>query len=237
MTTADAVRERLAPGRLLPLGPAEDGAWLTERAARAVLRRAAEPIAGVRLIGSRRGVPGVRLALDDPGSAAVSPVPPPPGALPHGPLRITGEVAVERAALARAPLPELASELRGALLTAAEETLGLVVAGADLRMAQLLDTAADPAERNEAAPPSAVPADGPVAEAVAGVEGVAGLTGTLGRPVHRTEDRVRVEFAVAAGHRPLTVVRAVRAAVAPLVAGIPVAVLVTEVHMAAGPDA
>ncbi|QDY76136.1 hypothetical protein [Streptomyces qinzhouensis] len=234
MTPADAVRERLALGRLLPLGPADDGTWLTEQAARAVLYRAADRIAGVRLIGSRRGAPGVRLALDDPASAVASPVPPPPGALPHGPLRIDGEVAVERAALARAPLPELAAELRGALLTAAEETLGLVVTGADLRMARLLDTA-EPVDRSGPAGPATVPADGPVAEAVAEVPGVAGLTGTLGRPVHRTEDRVRVEFAVAAGHRPLTVVRAVRAAVAPLVAGAPVAVLITAVHTTAGP--
>ncbi|MGV9314086.1 hypothetical protein ACWDR0_18180 [Streptomyces sp. NPDC003691] len=235
MTTADAVRGRLALGRILPLGPAGDGAWLTEQAARAALERAADRISGVRLIGSRRGAPGLRLALDDPSSAVGAPVPAPPGALPHGPLRIDGEVAVARTALERAPLPELAAALRDALLTAAE-ALDLEVAAADLRMASLLDPAEEETEaearsgRSGTAPPVTVPPGDPAEEAVAAVAGVAGLTGVLGRPVRRTARGQSVEFAVAAGHRPLTVVRAVRAALSAGAADLPVSVLITAVH-------
>ncbi|MFE1458682.1 nucleopolyhedrovirus P10 family protein, partial [Streptomyces sp. NPDC058735] len=44
-----AVRHQLGIGRLLPLGDARDGAWIAERAAEAVLRRAALDAPGVRL--------------------------------------------------------------------------------------------------------------------------------------------------------------------------------------------
>lgn len=43
--------------------------------------------------------------------------------------------------------------------------------------------------------------------------GVAGVTDTLGTPVRRSADGVRVEVAVTAGARPLDVARAVRATV------------------------
>ncbi|MEU6704208.1 hypothetical protein [Streptomyces wuyuanensis] len=146
MTTAEcwtgAVRARLGLGRLLPLGTAQDGAWLAERAAEPVLRRAAEEVPGV--------VPGrIRTGLADPGSSGTPAVPPPPAALPPGPLRIEAEFASATAA----PLPELAERLRTALLTAAGEHLGLPVTVVDLRVTALLDAPPEPA---------AAPAPGPV---------------------------------------------------------------------------
>ncbi|MGA6226178.1 nucleopolyhedrovirus P10 family protein, partial [Streptomyces umbrinus] len=39
-----AVRNQLGLGRLLPLGGPHDGAWITEAAATAVLRRAARSV-------------------------------------------------------------------------------------------------------------------------------------------------------------------------------------------------
>ncbi|NDZ83227.1 hypothetical protein G3I19_32835, partial [Streptomyces sp. SID10853] len=46
---AQAVRSRLGLGRLLPLGGAPDGAWITEEAAAAVLRSAAAGVPGTVL--------------------------------------------------------------------------------------------------------------------------------------------------------------------------------------------
>ena len=130
--TADAwtraVRHQLRLGRLLPLGDRRDGAWIAERAAEAVLRGAAEQVRGVRL-----GV--LRIALADPADVHEPAVPPPPGALPPGPLRITADFA----AVATEPLPEAASRLRTALATAAAEQLGLVVDEVDLQVTVLLD--------------------------------------------------------------------------------------------------
>ncbi|MFW6689638.1 hypothetical protein [Streptomyces sp. MAR4 CNX-425] len=48
-----AVREQVALGRLLPLGDAADGAWIAERAASGVLRRAAAGVRGVRVTALR----------------------------------------------------------------------------------------------------------------------------------------------------------------------------------------
>ena len=58
-----AVREQLGMGRLLPLGEPRDGAWISEEAAEAVLRRAARELPGVRL-----GV--LRIAVADPEQTA-----------------------------------------------------------------------------------------------------------------------------------------------------------------------
>ncbi|MFJ2475765.1 hypothetical protein ACIOWI_22635 [Streptomyces sp. NPDC087659] len=150
MTTAEgwtgAVRARLGLGRLLPLGTAEDGAWLAERAAEPVLRRAAEEVPGV--------APGrIRTGLADPGAAGAPAVPPPPAALPPGPLRIEAEFA----AAPGASLPELAGSLRTALFTAGER-LGLPVTVVDLRVTALLDAPPEPASTSSpgAAGPSAV---------------------------------------------------------------------------------
>ncbi len=129
-----AVRARLRLGRLLPLGAPGDGAWLAEQAAEKVLRRAAERVPGV--------LPGrIRVGLADPGSAGTPAVPPPPAALPPGPLRIEAEFA----AIGAAPLVEPAERLRGALFTAAGERLGLRVAAVDLRITALLDGPPEPA--------------------------------------------------------------------------------------------
>ncbi|MFI1471668.1 hypothetical protein [Streptomyces wuyuanensis] len=179
MTTAEgwtgAVRARLGLGRLLPLGAAQDGAWLAERAAEPVLRRAAAEVPGV--------VPGrIRTGLADPGSAGAPAVPPPPAALPPGPLRIEAEFASATAV----PLPELAERLRTALLTAGEH-LGLPVTVVDLRVTALLD--APPEPEGAPAPGSAPGSEGlpPHAAAAAATEPRdAALTGDARREARGT---------------------------------------------------
>ncbi|MFD8014226.1 hypothetical protein [Streptomyces sp. NPDC059762] len=206
MTTGDgwtaAVRDRLAPGRLLPLGTAADGTWLTERAAREVLDRA---VAGVR-----GAVPGPLRIGAAAEAADAGPFPVPPGGLPAGPLRIGAELAV--VATGR-PLPETADEVRAVLLAAAEG-LGLAVTEVDLRVTDLLEEA--PATEPAPPPPDRTPpaADDPVAVAVLRVPGVAAVTDALGAPVHRTAEAVRVECAVAGDRPPAEVARAARAAAA-----------------------
>ncbi|SCK30530.1 hypothetical protein H181DRAFT_02437 [Streptomyces sp. WMMB 714] len=130
------VRHQLSLGNLLPLGGAGDGAWLTESAAVSVLRTAAaRTVPEVRL-------EGVRLRPADPAEAAAPSVPAPPSALPPGTLRIEADFA----ATADAPLNTTADRLRTALLTAADERLGLDVAWADLRVTDLLDGPAAPVD-------------------------------------------------------------------------------------------
>ncbi|NEY31968.1 nucleopolyhedrovirus P10 family protein [Streptomyces sp. PRKS01-65] len=238
MTTADrlarAVREQVGLGRFLPLGGPRDGAWITERAVREVLREAARDVPGVRL-------DGVRVAHADPGRAQEPAVPPPPSALPPGPLRVTAECA----AAATEPLPAAAARLRAALAAAAGR-LGLTVEEVDLRVTGLLEEtgagAAPPREAPGAAAP--VPAEGDEGRAAAAAVAVAGvtrLTTALGRPVRVGEHahapeaalpprHVRVELAVAADHRAVEVARRVRAAVSDALPDHPaVAVLVTAV--------
>ncbi|MFF3837312.1 hypothetical protein [Streptomyces sp. NPDC001930] len=197
MTTSDgwtaAVRDRLAPGRLLPLGTAAEEAWITERAVRGALGRTAAAVRGV--------VPGtLRIGPADA-----------PDAPDSGALLITASFG----AVAGRALPELTRELRAALLAAAEDGLGLVVDAVDLRVTELLDTAPPEPDAGAAPPPGPTsPAtDDPVALAALGVAGVAAVTDTLGPPVRRGPDGVRVELAVTAGARPLDVARAVRTTV------------------------
>lgn len=231
-----AVRHQLRLGRLLPLGDARDGAWIAERAAEAVLRGVAQHVRGVRL-------GALRIALADPEDAHEPVVPPPPGALPPGPLRITADFA----AVATEPLPAAASRLRTALATAAAERLGLVVAEVDLQVTALLDhmddmddmddvDRVDDADHAAAADIDHIDGidrvdnvdDGGeslVAATALAVPGVVRLTGTLGglgRAVHIEElagERAlprlhaRVEVAVRADHRALDVAREVRARV------------------------
>lgn len=124
------VRQQVGLGRFLPLGGRHDGAWIAERAAGAVLRRAAErDVPEVRM-------DGIRIGLADPGAAAEPAVPAPPSALPPGPLRLTAEFA----ATAAWPLPETVSRLRAALAVTATERIGLEVTEVDLRVTDLLDT-------------------------------------------------------------------------------------------------
>ncbi|MGW5035400.1 nucleopolyhedrovirus P10 family protein [Streptomyces nigra] len=240
MTTADrlqrAVRRQTGLGRLLPLGGARDGAWIFEKAAEAVLRRAAEPVRDARLGALRIGPAG-------PGGTAEPVVPPPPSALPPGPLRITAECAAAGAE----PLPVTADRLRAAL-SAASDHLGLTVTEVDLRVTALFDEdGSDEGPAPVRAPepmPRARPAN-PDEERVTAVAlavpGVAGLTGALGGPgrsVHvetRQEGaalphrHVRVEVAVAADHRAVEVAREVRERVGRALADRPtVAVVVTS---------
>ncbi|WP_030691645.1 hypothetical protein [Streptomyces globisporus] len=228
MTTAEgwtaAVRERLAPGRLLPLGTAGDGAWITEQAVRGVLGPAAAAVRGV--VPGRLRV-GPDLEAENDGAAGAEPFPVPPGALGPGVLRITADFG----AVAGRPLPELSEELRTALLGAARDGLGLLVTAVDLRVTALLDT--EPAAGPDAPPPGrpAPATDDPVALAVLRVEGVAGVTDAWGPPVHRGPEGVRVELAVTAGHRPLDVARAARnAATAAADGATAVTVLVSELR-------
>ncbi|MEF9882176.1 hypothetical protein [Streptomyces sp. P9-A4] len=218
MTTAEgwtaAVRDRLAPGRLLPLGTAADGAWITERTVREVLGVAGAAVRGV--------VPGVlRIGPAD-------------GDEEDGPPAAPGSVRISAAfaAVAGRPLPELAEGLRAVLLAAAEDAIGLVVAAVDLRVTELL----------EAEPPAAAPADpppgrtspstdDPLALVALGVPGVAGVTDALGPPVRRDGEGVRLELAVTAGRRPLDVARSVRTAVtAAAPEGAAVTVVVSELR-------
>ncbi|MEU6277262.1 nucleopolyhedrovirus P10 family protein [Streptomyces populi] len=155
------VRHQLGLGRLLPLGLALDGAWITEEAAGAVLRRGAAAVEGVRL-----GT--LRIALADPGRPGTPAVSPPPGALPPGPLRVTAEfrASVDPASPDAEPLLAVAARLRLAVVSAATRLLGLDVAEVDLRVTDLLE---------EDGAPAAHPADGerdaPVAVPAAGARG------------------------------------------------------------------
>ncbi|MEV5794951.1 MULTISPECIES: nucleopolyhedrovirus P10 family protein [unclassified Streptomyces] len=242
---AQVVRNQLGLGRLLPLGLSRDGAWITESAADAVLRRAATAVDGVRL-----GT--LRIALADPDGPYASAVPAPPSALAPGPLRVTAEfgAAADPTAPGADSLPATAERLRLALSAAAAQRLGLDVSEVDLQVTDLLTDAQmttrkdEPDVREGAAPVEPKVPDGPeearIAAVVRGVAGVTRLTDALGRSVDigtpaTTESavprrHVRVELAVAAGFRAVEVARAVRTAVAETARDTPsVAVLVTSV--------
>ncbi|MFF3890235.1 nucleopolyhedrovirus P10 family protein [Streptomyces sp. NPDC001914] len=253
------VRQRLGLGRLLPLGLALDGAWITEEAAGSVLRRETAAVEGVRL-------GALRIALADPDRAGTPAVPPPPSALPPGPLRVTAEfrASADPTALGVEPLPAVAARLRLAVVSAATRLLGLDVAEVDLRVTDLLEdedevSSAGPAgtDRGEPvavrgdgvrpAPAPRDPEEAGIAAAVLAVPGVTRLTDSLGRPVHvestppDTEPalprrHIRVELEVAGDERAVDVARAVRAAVTEAVRDTPsVAVLVTAVSEDTGP--
>lgn len=251
-----AVRHQLGLGRLLPLGGPADGAWITEQAAVQVLGRVASEIPGVRLESVRIG-PAPLEPVSEPA------VRPPAGAMPPGPLRIEAAFSAsperplpETAEQVRSALLDAAAPRLGLAAVTADLRV------TDLHAIPQTDTRpttrvakAPPAPEPAAAVAVAAPAGRPLpgaatgfsrgsapdlADVVTGVPGVAGLTSVLGsRPV-RVEDRadpagrrVEVHLAVASGHRPLEVVRAVRAATAVAAAmGAPgpvtVAVLVTE---------
>ncbi|MEZ3180580.1 nucleopolyhedrovirus P10 family protein [Streptomyces pimonensis] len=235
-----AVRQQVGLGRILPLGGARDGAWIAEQAVETVLRREVVRNApGVRLN-------GVRIGLADPEAATDEPVvPPPPSALPPGPLRLT----VEFAATAAQPVPVTAARLRTVLAEAVVERIGLSVTSVDLRVTELLDAEAVPVsvpvvgpEPDSVSEPSSDGGDseaGRVAAAALTVAGVSRLTGTLGRSVHLTEHpaggalprrHVRVDLALVADACALDVARDVRSAVASApTGGSTVAVLITAV--------
>jgi len=240
-----AVRRQLGFGRLLPLGGPRDGAWITERAAESVLRHAARHVPGAHL-----GT--LRLALADPNETHEPAVPPPPSALPPGPLRISADFTATLAT--GEPLPALASRLRAALAEAATERLGLTVTEVDLRVTGLLeegDTGATEDDETDVRPDepqrptepdSGLDDESRVAAAALSVPGVARLTGALagrGRAVHIEEQpgettlprrHVRIELETHADHRTLDVAREVRGAASEALPDHPsVAVLVTGV--------
>ncbi|MEH6375006.1 nucleopolyhedrovirus P10 family protein [Streptomyces sp. KLMMK] len=200
---AQTVRRQLALGRLLPLGGAADGAWITESAAVGVLRRAAHAaLPAVHLN-------AVRIAL----TKAASPpaVPPPPSGLPPGPLRIEADCATT----ADVPFPETAARLRAVLGRAAAERIGLRVEAIDLRLTELLDDKPPRDGRDDTAaaprPPQPPPPAGedPLARAALSVRGVSRATLRS-----RGGDHVQADVAVTAERRALDVARDVRAAVA-----------------------
>jgi hypothetical protein len=248
---ARTVREQVALGRLLPLGEAGDTAWITESAAVGALRRAAQALPGVRL-------GAVALALDESGPAVggVGDAAP-TGALPHLPLRIAADF---EAALDE-PLPRTADRLRAALWATAQDWLGVPVHSVDLAVTGLLDGGSappdaplegvvvddggSPAELGEggSADGGAAARVGAAALAVPGVLRLSRRLAGLGTGVRvrdtpagegaAQERRVQVQFAVAAGHRPWTVARAVTAAITPVAAAdapgpVSTAVVVTD---------
>ena len=225
------VRHQLGLGRILPLGGARDGAWISERAAEVVLRRAADELRGVRLT-------ALRIALADPEDTHDPAVPPPPSALPPGPLRVTAEFA----ATASEPLPATATRLRAALAAAAAEGVGLAVTEVDLRVTALLDgedvddiSGIGGISDEAPEPVPAAPAGDGVAAAALAVPGVTRVTGThVGERQEEAASlpyrHVRVELAVDADHRALDVAREVRVKVGEVLPDHPtVAVLVTAV--------
>ncbi|UUU34882.1 nucleopolyhedrovirus P10 family protein [Streptomyces sp. CA-210063] len=237
-----AVRRQLGLGRVLPLGGAHDGAWITESAAEAALRRAAAPLRGVALGPLRISLAAPEASPD--ASAYETAVPPPPSALPPGPLRITADFAASAAPTAE-PFPATATRLRTALSTIAAERLGLTVTEVDLRVTALLEDEEEPATPAPEPPPASPPPpagddeESRAAAAALAIPGVAHLTGALGglgRAIHIATGpvlprrHVRVELAVTEERRALDVARDVRAAVSEALPDHPsVAVLITAV--------
>ncbi|UNO42784.1 hypothetical protein [Streptomyces sp. MST-110588] len=248
------VRQQLGLGRVLPLGGPGDGSWITEQAAAAALREAAGALPGIR--------PGrLRLSLADPDVAPRAAVPPPPSALPPGPLRITADFS----AGPDRPVPVTAGLLREALLARAADGLGLVVAAVDLRVTALLEegeaagaagavrawgTASgtgevldDPPAGRTAGDAGAGPEGGPAADPadevtravlrVPGVSRPAPVLGGSSQAVRREPGHVLVQVAAGAGRRTLDVALAVRQAAADAAPGpVTVAVLITAVDAA-----
>ncbi|GAA0665414.1 hypothetical protein GCM10009535_51450 [Streptomyces thermocarboxydovorans] len=173
------MRRQLGLGRLLPLGGAQDGAWIAERAVEPVLRDAVT-----------QGVPEVRLgtvriALADSEEAAEPVVPSPPGALPPGPLRLSAEFAAVAPELESESLPATADRLRAALAQAAAEHIGLAVTEVDLTVTDLLEGPPEPPETGEGVAAvggtgagSGSEADGAAAGAGSGDDRTAGISGS-----------------------------------------------------------
>ncbi|MFE2231429.1 hypothetical protein ACFXA4_02385 [Streptomyces sp. NPDC059442] len=233
-----AVRGQLDLGRLLPLGGPDDGSWITEQAAVRALWPTAADIPGVRLGRMRIGA-----APHEP--VAEPAVRPPASALPPGPLRIE---AAFTASLTQ-PVQQAAEQLRTTLLDGAAERLGLTAVAVDLSLTDLHEGPEEspskaPPARSSASSAEREPLRGPggeLADVASAVPGVARLTAPLGgRPVRVEEQddppgrHVQIQLAVAPGHHPLEVARAVRTAVTAVPTGdtrgpATVAVLVTEV--------
>lgn len=180
---------------------------------------------------------------------------PPVSALPPGPLRIE---AAFTASVAQ-PLHQAADQLRSTLLNVAAERLGLITVAVDLRVTDLhesteTDVGSRTAEKTTRSPSESAPARNSTLTGTEPVRGPLGSwtasclpfraslasllrwevtrSGWSNRTI-RPAGTSRVQLAVAPGHHPLEVARAVRAAVTGAAARdtnapVTVAVLVTE---------
>ncbi|MFF9626187.1 hypothetical protein [Streptomyces griseosporeus] len=252
-----AVRHPFGLGRLLPLGGPADGAWITERAAVEALGRAANEIAGVRLESLRIGPAPLEFVSEPAVRPPAGAMPPGPLTIEAAFSASLGQPLPETAEELRSRLLDAAARRLGLTTVAADLRITdlheVPQTGTEARTAARPITPT-PTPYGTAAAPTAAPRSsrpvtgagfprglgGDLADVATGVPGVAGLTTVLGsRPV-RTQDRadppdrrVEVHLAVAPGHHPLEVARAVRTAVADAAAtGAPgpvtVAVLITE---------
>ncbi|WP_371581213.1 nucleopolyhedrovirus P10 family protein [Streptomyces sp. NBC_01314] len=227
-----AVRRQLGFGRVLPLGSPHDGAWITERAAETVLRREAAALRGLRL-------GALRISLTGSGEHDAG-VPPPPSALPPGPLRVTADFAVAAGPTVE-PFPAMAARLRTVLSTTARERLGLRVEEVDLRVTHLLEgdeqtvhPAPEPPPTAPTTPPTSDDEVSRVAAAALSVPGVTRLTTAFGGHVATgpalPRRHILVELAVTEERRALDLAREVRTAVSDALPDHPsVAVLITAV--------
>lgn len=132
----EVVRTELRPGRLLPLGEVSEDNWITEAAASRVLRAAAELLPGV-------ATGSCRIRSESASDNARLPLPGTP--LPRGPLRARIEVAVSPTWT----VPDVAAALRRLVSAAAQDDLGLDLAGIDVVAVDLLDQ--DPASSHHPA--------------------------------------------------------------------------------------
>ena len=195
---AKAVRQQVGLGSVLPLGGPRDGAWITERAAAPVLRRAAGFTGG-----ARPGRP--RISPVDPGASHDPVVPPPPSAVPPGPLRIDPDfpASADPTAPAAEPLWATAARPRASPATAATERLGLTVTEVDPRVMGSLDADDASAAAPDDGCPAEEPAPGPTrdgeefrpAAAALSVPGVTRLTGVLGGPARAVNIEIGSEAA------------------------------------------
>ncbi|MGR3933936.1 nucleopolyhedrovirus P10 family protein [Streptomyces sp. BRA346] len=153
---ANVVRQQIEPGSVLPLGGPRDGAWITEGAAAPGLRRAADFTGGARL-----GRP--RISRVDPDASHDPVVPPPPSAVPPGPLRIDADVpaSADPTAPAAEPLRATAARPRASPATTATERLGLTVTEVGLRVTGAPDADGAPASAPDDGCPAEEPAPGP----------------------------------------------------------------------------
>ncbi|EDY57741.2 conserved hypothetical protein [Streptomyces sviceus ATCC 29083] len=249
------VRRRLGLGRLLPLGGPHDGTWITEQAAVQALGRTAAEVPGVRLESLRIGSAPLQ-PVSEPA------VRPPASALPPGPLTIEAAFTAsfvrplpESAEELRSALLGAAAEQLGLATVTADLRITDLLEGPEAGMAGMAGMASPTAATATTPTPEAAATRnsppvtgtgsmrglvGELADVATGVPGVARLTTVLGsRPV-RVEDHddppgrhIEVHLAVGPGHRPLSVARAVRDAVAGAATTdtpgpVTVAVLITE---------
>jgi hypothetical protein len=226
---AQAVREQIRLGRVVPLGGPADPAWIVERAAVGVLRSAASRVEGVRL-------GALRVDSAGPGTSESGA---PPDALPHAlprrPLRVEAGLRVASGT----PVPAAADRLRRALWEAAHARVGLDVIAVDLNVTGLMErdepgrNGGDGQDTLGGAPATAHGAGftGLAATVVSALPGVAGLSSRLGGfspGVRVRDDHAEAQVVVAAGHRALDVALAVRDALVKAVGVGTVTVVVSE---------